>query len=179
MALIVIWYFSNTDEGKLPSAWKRVVSKVNSYKSSENCETRMPIGERLAGNTRVIDIKNGILLIETDHPGWIQYLKMYQNFIIKGLQIECPDLNIKSFAFRTKGSEICLHDNYEKDLKESMKSYNEEIEKKDKEAALFFEENDKNIKKDEKNDGKNSLPADLLAKFDSIRQSMLTNDDNK
>ena len=53
-------------ERSLPSIWKKVVSKVNKY------------GDRLCGNTRVVDYKNGVLLIETDHPGWNQIMNIYQ-----------------------------------------------------------------------------------------------------
>ena len=57
--------FSKSD--KLTNVWKKVVSKISVTKfESENSEKRMSIGERLAGNTRVVDLKNGILLIETD-----------------------------------------------------------------------------------------------------------------
>ena len=66
--------FSTSPEKNMMNVWKSVVSKIKSPRDDDN-EKRMPIGERLAGNTRVIDLKNGILLIETDHSGWIQYLK--------------------------------------------------------------------------------------------------------
>ena len=77
------------------SVWKKVVSGVHSMKhESEDSEQRIPIGQRLADNTRVVDLKNGILLVETDHPGWIQYLKNYQQFILHGLKMNLPDMKI-------------------------------------------------------------------------------------
>ena len=99
--------FSKSD--KLTNVWKKVVSKISVTKfESENSEKRMSIGERLAGNTRVVDLKNGILLIETDHSGWIQYLRTYQKFILNGLKKELPDLKISSLAFRQAGSNVNL-----------------------------------------------------------------------
>ena len=152
------------------SVWKKVVSGVHSYKhESEDSDQRMPLGERLAGNTRVIDLKNGVLLVETDHPGWIQYLKTYQKFILNGLKMNLPELKISSLAFRVAGSKVSLSETYEASLEKSRKEMAEKIERQEQE-----------LKKYEKPQNKPSeLPPELLAKFDSIRQSMLTNSDNK
>ena len=153
------------------SVWKKVVSKVHSYKDeAENSEKRIPIGERLAGNTRVIDLKNGVLLVETDHPGWIQYLKMYQKFIINGLKMSLPDLKISSLAFRVAGEKVSLSETYEQQLEKSRREQAAKLAKQEKELQKF----------DKKAESPASeLPPELLAKFDSIRQSMLTNSDNK
>ena len=94
-----------SEANEICSVWKKVVSGVHSFKhESEDSDKRMPLGERLAGNTRVIDLKNGVLLVESDHPGWIQYLRMYQKFILKGLQMNLPELKITNLAFRVAGS---------------------------------------------------------------------------
>ena len=86
---------ATSEANEICSVWRKVVSSVHSMKhDSEDSEKRMPLGERLAGNTRVIDLKNGVLLVESDHPGWIQYLRMYQKFILKGLQMNSPDLKM-------------------------------------------------------------------------------------
>ena len=153
------------------SVWKKVVSKVHSYKDeAENSEKWFPIGERLAGNTRVIDLKNGVLLVETDHPGWIQYLKMYQKFIINGLKMSLPDLKISSLAFRVAGEKVSLSETYEQQLEKSRREQAAKLAKQEKELQKF----------DKKAESPASeLPPELLAKFDSIRQSMLTNSDNK
>ena len=153
------------------SVWKKVVSGVHSLKhESEDSDKRMPLGERLAGNTRVIDLKNGVLLVESDHPGWIQYLRMYQKFILKGLQMNLPDLKITNLAFRVAGEKVNLSEAYDKQLQKSRN-----------EMARKIEEEEKQLKKyEKKSETKGSeLPPELLAKFDSIRQSMLTNSDNK
>lgn len=153
------------------SVWKKVVSGVHSYKhESEDSDKRMPLGERLAGNTRVIDLKNGVLLVESDHPGWIQYLRMYQKFILKGLQMNLPELKITNLAFRVAGEKVNLSE-----------AYDQQVRKSRNEMAKKIEEEERQLKKYEKKpENKGSeLPPELLAKFDSIRQSMLTNSDNK
>ena len=51
---------ATSEANEICSVWRKVVSSVHSMKhDSEDSEKRMPLGERLAGNTRVIDLKNG------------------------------------------------------------------------------------------------------------------------
>ena len=123
--------FSKSD--KLTNVWKKVVSKISVTKfESENSEKRMSIGERLAGNTRVVDLKNGILLVETDHPGWNQILQNNKNFILKGLRLKVKDIQIKSLAFRVKGNDAHLTEDYETYKKRINDEYFEKIEDDEK-----------------------------------------------
>ena len=165
--------FSQTGEAnKLHTVWKDVVSKIHSYKDeNEDSERRIPIGQRLAGNTRVVDLKNGVLLVETDHPGWIQYLNIYKNFILKGLKMALPDLKISSLAFRVKGSNVSLSDSYDNIVRKSQHEMSEKLEKDEKILAEKFPE--------KKSSNNGQLPPELLAKFDSIKNDMLTNSKNK
>ena len=136
--------FAESDEGQLPSLWRKVVMRVKSAaensESDEYIDKRMPLGERLAANTHVVDLKNGVLIIEADHPGWIQYLKFYQKFIIKGLQMENPNLKINSFAFRLKDKEEKEIDVYEQALKKARAEMEERFRKNEEEARKFFGE---------------------------------------
>ena len=160
-----------SEANEICNVWKKVVSGVRSYKhESEDSEKRIPIGERLAGNTRVIDLKNGVLIVETDHPGWIQYLKIYQKFIINGLKMNLPNFKISSLAFRVAGEKVSLSESYEHQLEKERKEMASKIEKQEKELEKY----DKKSKK-----AASQLPPELLATFDSIRDSMLTNYENK
>ena len=136
--------FADSDEGQLPSIWRKVVMRVKSNaensESDELIDKRIPLGERLASNTRVLDLKNGVLIIESDHPGWIQYLKFYQKFIIKGLLLENPNLKINSFAFRLKGNEEKQIDIYEQALEKARAEMEERYRKNEEEARKFFGE---------------------------------------
>ena len=169
------------EANEIVSVWKKVVSGVHSSKfESENSEKRIPIGERLAGNTRVIDLKNGVLLVETDHPGWIQYMKMYQKYILTGLKMNLPNLKISSLAFRVTGEKVSLSDTYEQQLAKSRREMEKKFELQEKELEKYNQKS-AGKKKNEDEEAKktsSSLPPELLAKFDSIRQSMLTNSDN-
>ena len=152
-----------SEANEICSVWKKVVSGIHSSKyESETSEKRMPIGDRLAGNTRVIDLKNGVLLVETDHPGWIQYLKMYQKFIIKGLKMNLPNMKINSLAFRVTGEKVSLSDSYESQVAKERKVMEAKIERQEKELQKFDSQKPTY-----------ELPPEVLAKFDSIRKSML------
>ena len=164
-----------SEANEICSVWRKVVSGVHSFKhEAEDSERRMPLGERLAGNTRVIDVKNGVILVETDHPGWIQYLRMYQKFIIKGLNMNLPAMKITSLAYRVAGEKVNLSESYENQVAKEKKEMAARIEKQEKELLKYGRKNEEK----EGNSG-SQLPPELLAKFDSIRQSMLTNSDNK
>lgn len=160
---------------ELPSVWKNVVSGIHSNKfESEDSEKRMPIGERLAGNTRVIDLKNGVLLVETDHPGWIQYLNMYKKFILTGLKMKLPELKITSLAFRVAGSQVSLSETYEEHLAREKKQAEEKFEQQEQQLNNYY----KNKKLPVENKPvKSELPPEMLSIFESIKQDMLTNGD--
>ncbi len=153
---------------ELPNIWKRVVSRIKTSRDEDE-EKRMPIGERLAGNTRVVDLKNGTLLIETDHPGWIQYLRIYQKFIITGLKKELPEIKITNLAFRNKGSNANLCNNYDDLYKKEQSKLTDKIIEQDK--LLNKQENTEKI------DYSKRLPPELLEKFESIKKSLLTEDE--
>ena len=163
--------FGTSSANEIFTVWKKVVAGVHSFKhEAEDSDKRMPLGERLAGNTRVVDLKNGVLLVETDHSGWIQYLRMYQKFILNGLKMNLPNLKITNLAFRVTGEKVSLSELYDQQLKKSREEMAKKIEEQEKELKKF---------EDKKEKPSSELTPELLAKFDSIRQSMLTNSDNK
>lgn len=55
--------------------------------------------EKLIDHTKIIELKNETLYIETDHPGWIQLVQLNKNKIIKQLKKSYPELKINSFSF--------------------------------------------------------------------------------
>ena len=57
---------------KFFNSWKKIITGISSY------------GQHLYEHTSIIDIKNGVLLLETDHSGWIQILQMnFHNLLLK------------------------------------------------------------------------------------------------
>ena len=81
------------------SAWEQVLSKIKSVNQDANPNE----GQNLVDHTRIIDLKNGILLVEADHPGWISLLQFHKKFILNGMRMRIPDLEISTLAFRLKG----------------------------------------------------------------------------
>ena len=74
----------------LERGWKTVLQKISG-------------GEKLAAHSRITDLKNDLLHIETDHPGWIQLFNMQQKRILKELKKEFPELSAKGFSFVLRG----------------------------------------------------------------------------
>lgn len=158
-----------SSENDVCTVWKKVVSKIHSNKyESEDSERRMPIGERLSKNTRVVDVKNGVLLVESDHSGWIQYLRFYQSYILKGLKMSLPELKIHSLAYRVSGSSAGLSVSYEERLSQEQQKMTTRMDKTEKELEQKFGSESK---------PEGNLPPEILEKFERLKQSMLTNDE--
>jgi hypothetical protein len=159
--------FSNSSDNEIVTVWNKVVSKIG-YKEGVTDSDNNFIGKRLASNSHVVDLKNGVLLVETNHSGWIQYLRMYQNFILKGLKWSLPNLKITSLAFRVRGSEASLSDIYENQLEKAQSKMNEKIDEEEKTLEKKFgsqnEGTEKNIKNSEK------LPDELFNILENLKK---------
>ena len=144
------------------NAWKKTVSGIR------GC------GANLAAHSRIIDLKNGILLVETDHPGWIQLFQMNKSYILRGLKQLCPELSISTIAFRLKGSDAALSSGYsESDMKKERQHLENVIsDEEEKLSELGFnDKKEKNYKKAEE------LPQELQDLFKRLKESLLTNTD--
>lgn len=122
---------------KFSSSWKKILTSIRTYNSDSN------VGQNLFDNSNVVEIKNNILLIEANHPGWIQMFQLHKNYILNGLKMYVPELNINSLAFRLKGSNARLSNvNYDSELKNESRKLNQNIEKEE-EIIKKYEENNK------------------------------------
>jgi len=63
------------------------------------------VGEHLASHSRVVDLDKGILIVEAEHPGWIQLLQLRQTQALNALTRRFPDLPLRGIAFRLSGAE--------------------------------------------------------------------------
>ena len=92
---------------------------------------QMIVGEKLEKHTRVIDIKNHTLIVEADHPGWLQLLyikKAKVLFLVKKLY---PELKIKKMRiFLVKKQEQAAEKKPEKelDVRDNVNNSQEEAE---------------------------------------------------
>jgi len=48
-------------------------------------------GEGLAAHSRLSDVRGGVLVVEVDHPGWIQMARMRQDRILAAARKAAPD----------------------------------------------------------------------------------------
>lgn len=168
---------NDAEDKKISSVWNQVVSKIGSNKNSsedeKNCD--ITLGERMAMNSRVVDFKKGILLVETKHSGWIQYFRMYQNFIIKGLNWALPNLQIKSLGFRLEGSNAKLSDNYDDVYKKAKAEMDRKIENQEKELNKKFNFSESSKKENAKNE---DLPPEFYEMFDKLTKSVESAEQN-
>ncbi len=58
------------------------------------------VGEQIAAHSRVKDIQNGIVIVEVDHPGWIQMLQLKQTQVVTTLRKKYPDLEIRGLRLQ-------------------------------------------------------------------------------
>jgi len=151
---------------KIVNNWKKTLLSIHNP-VNENT------GENLASHSHIVDLKNGSLLVEADHPGWIQMLQMYKKFILTGLKKLCPELEINSIVFRLKGSTAELHgqQNFEKAVLQEKKKMEQSLEKEEQELSR----RGFTTKKDNALPEKKELPADLKEIFTRFSDTMLTN----
>lgn len=90
--------FSEAEGVSLERGWKTVLYSIHGYGEERD------IGEKLAAHSRIIDLKNDVLFLETDHSGWIQLFGLYKKRILTALKKEFPELKINGFSFTLKKS---------------------------------------------------------------------------
>lgn len=61
------------------------------------------VGTRLAAHSHVADIDKGMLIIEAEHPGWIQLLQLRQTHLLEDVARRYPELALRGIAFRLSG----------------------------------------------------------------------------
>jgi hypothetical protein len=52
-------------------------------------------GDDIAAHSRIFNLHRGALIVEVDHPGWAQRLRMQQSGILQKLSTNYPDLGIR------------------------------------------------------------------------------------
>jgi hypothetical protein len=58
------------------------------------------VGPRLAAHSHIADVEKGLLIVEAEHPGWIQLLQIRQSSILEDVARRYPELGLKGIAFR-------------------------------------------------------------------------------
>lgn len=159
---------SQIEQGnKIVNLWREIVESIKS--NSINGEN---IGKNMASHSKVVDLKNGILLVEADHPGWIQMLGNYKKYILRGFEMKIPELKINSLAFQLAGTNAELSKVNSK-INEQKERLNEE--KKIEKEQKVLENSGFVYKSSQEKKEENKLPPELQKMFDDMKKDMLTN----
>lgn len=133
---------SSKEASKIVLLWNEVLFSIKNSKLDAS---------QLVDHSKILDLKNGILVVETDHPGRIQLLQMYKNYIQTGLNKKLSELKIKNIVFRLKKNELnknkkttkeiihekLIADNIDDDFEIKYPSNNEKTELPDEIKAVF------------------------------------------
>lgn len=119
--------------------WKKVLRRIKSNRNPNE-------GQNLSDHTSVVDLKNGVLLVEADHPGWIELLQLHKRYILNGLKMENSSLGIENIVFRLKGKKADIYDFEKENEAEVKKLINQKV--------IQEEENLKNLNLGKKNENK-------------------------
>lgn len=164
--------FANIERKKVEESnsilkfWRETVESIRS-----NARNGENLGKNLASHSRVIDLKNGILLVEADHPAWIQTLKIYQKYIITGLNRKISDVKITSLAFRLRGQNFELKT---QEIEENTKKLNDNLQKKLNEEQKIYENLNAQHSETAQSEEKKEMPENLRQILDRLKNEMLT-----
>ena len=84
------------------SSWKHVIAEVWCHPAcGQEHGSELPSEATVAAaHSRIKELRRGVLLVEADHPGWIQILQTKQEDILSAVRRRCPELDIQTIAFR-------------------------------------------------------------------------------
>jgi predicted nucleic acid-binding Zn ribbon protein len=67
------------------------------------------VGNKMASHARLVDVRNGILVVEVDHPGWLQMFRLRQDALLETVRGALPDVLLEGIRVRVGGREIADH----------------------------------------------------------------------
>ena len=56
-------------------------------------------GAGLAAHTRLTDVREGIMIVEADHPGWLQMARMRKQSLLSQARAAAPEARIEDVRF--------------------------------------------------------------------------------
>ncbi|GHU62283.1 hypothetical protein FACS189445_5140 [Spirochaetia bacterium] len=57
-------------------------------------------GDKVAAHSRIRELEHSVILVEADHPGWIQILQTREKGLLDALRRRFPEQNITGISFR-------------------------------------------------------------------------------
>ncbi|MBN2625183.1 MAG: DUF721 domain-containing protein [Spirochaetales bacterium] len=85
------------------------------------------VGTDLAAHLTVKDIKNGVLLLNCDHPGWAQIFYIKKTALLRKIKKQFPRMDIRSFRV------FCGKENINRELLKNARLIEEYREESDRE----------------------------------------------
>lgn len=82
--------------------WKKIIKELKVKSVDSVLLNDEDERENLSYHSRVVDLKAGILFIEVDHPGWIEFLNIHKYPILIKLRKKFPETDFKTLAFFLK-----------------------------------------------------------------------------
>jgi len=83
------------------SSWVQIIQEVWPQSGHDNADNAgFEDISAVAVHSRIKELERGILLIEADHPGWIQILQTKQGKLLSAVRRRYPELNVRGVAFR-------------------------------------------------------------------------------
>ena len=82
---------------------RRFMEKARAYSEVFSSWAMMLKDQRIAAaadHSRIVELERHVVLVEADHPGWVQILQTKQREILEALQQRFPAFNIRGIAFR-------------------------------------------------------------------------------
>ena len=76
-----------------PASWERIAAQIWAKREAEGPPA-------VCGHSRVREFEKGVLLMEADHPGWVQILKTSQADLLLAFQRNYPELEILKLSIR-------------------------------------------------------------------------------
>ncbi len=52
-------------------------------------------GEKLAAHSRLSDVQDGVLIVEVDHPGWMQVARLRQQALLEAARNAAPEAPLR------------------------------------------------------------------------------------
>lgn len=154
--------------GNVADAWTRILLRIKSPVNESE-------GSNMAEHSRVTDLKQGLLFIEVDHPGWIELIQLHKKYIMRGLEIECPELGITNLAFNLKGNRADVGKSF--DYGKNFEAEKKRFEEKIKAEERILENATPQIAEKNQNSAEKTVEVapELQKLLDKLKSDMLTN----
>lgn len=145
--------------------WEKILLSIKSTVLPE-------AGRKMLDHSEIIDIKDGIMVIEIDHPGWKQLFETYRNYILRGLKMKIPQITVDAITYRLKKGDTVI--------KSNLSTRNEK--KSDEKVIIKTEKKEINHPTQEdslQNNTAKEIHPELKKMFDSLREAMEKRQNNK